>query len=135
MIALHRLATVVEFVDGGDEIQILGDRQVLVEAESLRHVADLQADPRRVADDVEPQTRAAAAVRLHQPAQHPDRGRLAAAVGAEKAADLARRHREREAVDDLARPITLVQVAHIDHQFASVIGVPAAHRCGRTSIG
>ena len=123
-----------EFVDRGDEIQILGDREVLVEAKTLRHVADLQADPRCVADDVEPQAGAAAAVGLHQPAQHPDRGGFAAAVGAEKAADLTRRYREREAVDNLARAVTLVQIVDVDHQLAVMGRAPMVFASRRAHL-
>jgi hypothetical protein len=36
-----------EFVDGSYEIQILGNRQILIEAESLRHIADLWAHQRQ----------------------------------------------------------------------------------------
>ena len=54
--ALHdradRLASIANLVDAGDEVEVLEDRQVLIEAEALRHVADLAADLDAVADDV-----------------------------------------------------------------------------------
>ena len=81
---------------------------------------------------IEPEAGAAAAVRPDQAAQHADRGRLAAAVGAEKAADLARRHRKRQAVDDLARAVTLVQIVNVDDQFG---GHGAGGPTGRTCTG
>src|SRR6185312_11329271 len=90
---------VAYLVEPGDELQVLGNRQVAVEAEALRHVADLQADARSVVQQVHAETRSAAAVRAQQAAQHADRGGLAAAVAAEEAADLAFRHLQREAID------------------------------------
>ena len=101
-------------VEPRDELQVLGDRQIAVEAEALRHVADLQADARGVAQQVEAETGAAAAVRAQQAAQHADRGGLAAAVAAEEAADLAFRHLQRQSVDHQARAETLAQVVHVD---------------------
>ena len=86
----HRLARVRHLVDVGDEIEVLLHGEVLVEAELLRHVADLAADQRRLADDVEAEAGAAAAIGDEQAAQHADGRGLAAAVGAEKSADLAR---------------------------------------------
>ena len=102
--ALERLvdpaAAVGQPVDSPDELEVLRDRQVLVEAEALRHVADLALDPRRLAQDVEAEARAAAAVGGEQAAEHADRRGLAAAVGPQEAVDLAPAHLEREAVDD-----------------------------------
>ena len=46
MMSSHRRAPVRHLVDARDEIQVLDDRQVVVEAELLRHVADLAADRR-----------------------------------------------------------------------------------------
>jgi hypothetical protein len=50
-------------VDAGDEFEILAHRQVIVEAEALRHVADAGFDLGRVGADVVTETRAAALVR------------------------------------------------------------------------
>ena len=75
--------------------------------------------PWRVAEDVEAEAGAAAAIRRKQAAQHADRGRLAAAVGAEKAADLAASRPQRQALDDLARAVTLAQIVDVDHEFVS----------------
>src|SRR5208337_5248222 len=109
-----------------------GDREILIEAESLRHVADPQAYLRRVADDIQPETGSAPSIRLDQPAQHPNRRCLAAAVGAEKAADLACRYGEREAIDDLALAVSLMQVTHIDD---AISGHELGEGMGRTSMG
>ena len=82
-------AGIGEAVDAGDELQVLQDGEVLVEAEALRHVADVALDLLALGADVEAERRAAAAVGREQPAQHAQRGGLARAVGAEEAVDLA----------------------------------------------
>ena len=93
-----RLAPVGHLVDPRDEIQVLDDGQVFVEAEPLRHVADLRggsaARSRRMS---RPRQVPAPPSGVEQAAQHADRRRLAAAVGAEEAADLARRDLQRRA--------------------------------------
>ena len=53
---------------------------------------------------------------VEQAAQHADRRRLAAAVGAEKAADLARRDLEVEAVDHVPRAEALAQLVDVDDE-------------------
>ena len=52
MIVADRLSAVRHLVDARDEVEVLEHRQVLVEAEALRHVADLAADFVRLGDDV-----------------------------------------------------------------------------------
>ncbi len=99
-----------EAVDAGDELQVLQDRQVLVEREALRHVADVVLDLLALGADVVAERRAAAAVGRQQPAQHAQGGGLAGAVGAEEAVDLAAAHAHR-------------QVAH-DHLAAEGLGQP-----------
>ena len=44
----HRRARVRHLVDAGNEFEVLGDGEVLVVAEALRHVADLPPDRRSV---------------------------------------------------------------------------------------
>src|SRR6516164_7825463 len=85
---LDLLPPVAQLIDARDEVEILEDGEVLIEAETLRHIADLPADARRLAGDVETETGALAAIRRQQSAEHADGGRLAAAVGPEEAADL-----------------------------------------------
>ena len=89
MAARASLRRIGEAVDARDELQVLQDRQVLVEAEALRHVADVALDLLALRADVVAERRAAAAVGRQQPAQHAQRGGLAGAVGAEEAVDLA----------------------------------------------
>ena len=85
----HPLAAPVHGVEAADEVEVLADREVLVEAEALGHVADLALDRPRLLDDVVAEAGAAARVGREQAAQHADGRGLAAAVGAEEAADLA----------------------------------------------
>ena len=113
---LHRLPRARHLIDVGDEIEVLLHREVLVEAELLRHVSDLAADARGVADDVVAEAGAAAAVGHQQAAQHADGRRLAAAVGAEKAADLALRDLEIEPVDHAPRAEALAQPVDVDDE-------------------
>ena len=89
---LRLLLRVGEAVDAGDELQILLDGKVLIEAEALRHVADVALDLVALGQDVVAERRAPAAVRREQPAHHAQRRGLAGAVGAEEAVDLAAHH-------------------------------------------
>ena len=93
------LAAIGEMVEAGDEEQVLLDRQVLVEREFLRHVADFALDPGAVAPHVEAEHRPLARVGRQQAADQPDRRGLAGAVGAEEADDLARCDAQRDVVD------------------------------------
>ena len=68
----------------------------------------------RLADDVVAEAAAFAAVRSQEPAEHADGGGLAAAVGAEEAADLPFRDREIEALDHFQVAKTLAQPVHVD---------------------
>ncbi len=110
MISLDRRPAVRHLVDAGDEVEVLEHRQVLVEAEALRHVADLAADFVRLGDDVVAEALARAAVGLEEAAEHADGRRLAAAVGPEKAADLALGDLQVQALDHLEVAEALAQV-------------------------
>src|SRR5216683_3730145 len=131
-------------VDAGDEIEVLEHGEILVETEPLGHVADLAADPRSVADDVHAEAGPGAAIRRQQAAEQPDRRRLAAAIGAEEAADLATGDLQVEVLDDLARAETLAQAAHVDDEAAQLAvthsgvthcGPALPGAAGRTSTG
>src|ERR1700731_2488147 len=86
------LAPVRYFIDARDQVEVFEDREVFIEAELLRHVASFAADQRGFADDVASEASAAPAIGDEKAAKHADGGSFAAAVGAEKAADLARAH-------------------------------------------
>src|SRR6185369_6220895 len=85
--AVHHRAPIGQLVQPRDEVQVLAQREVVVEPELLRHVAHVAADLARLRAQVQPQAHALARIRGEQTAQHADRRRLAAAVRAEEAAD------------------------------------------------
>src|SRR5262249_37758582 len=72
-------------VETRDEFQVLAHRQVLIETEALRHVADLALDLMRLRADVVAEAGALAFVGREQPCEHADGRGLARAVGTEKA--------------------------------------------------
>ncbi len=73
------------------EGQVLGDAQVVPQAEALRDVAE---PPPRRARRRRPEEQRLAFGGRQQPEQHADHGRLAGPVGAEQSDDLAAAHRE-----------------------------------------
>ena len=113
-------------VDAGDEVEVLADRQVFPEREALRHVADAALDLAALLADVVAEAGAGAGVRRQQPAHDADRGRLAAAVGAEEAEDLAALDLQRQVVDDVLVAEALVQPAHVDRPGAAAGALIAA---------
>src|ERR1700737_86025 len=127
-----RFTPVRHVVHACDEVEIFKNRQVLVEAELLRHVASLAADQRGFTDNVMSEASPAPAIGDEKPAQHSDSSGLAAAVGAKKTADLAPAHLQSEPVDDFAGAKTLPQVADVDGEVRHG-GPPFA--IGRTATG
>jgi hypothetical protein len=113
---LHRLPAVAHLIDPGDEIEVFKHREILVEAEALGHITDLSPNARRIRDNVQPETGSAAAVRRQQTAEHADRRRFAAAIGAEEAADLACGHLQIQAMHDFMCAKAFLQVAHVDDE-------------------
>ena len=88
------------------QLEICADRQLLVEREALRHVADAQAR-REVARPRRPSEQFGAPVAdAQQAGEHLHRRRLAAAVRAEKAEDLAAPDAEADVIDgvEIAEP-------------------------------
>ena len=81
---------VAQAVEPRDELQVLAHRKVLIQAEALRHVADLALEPVGVAADVVAEAAPLAAVGRQQAAEHADGGGLAGTVGAEEAVDRCR---------------------------------------------
>ena len=120
---LNPLRAIRHPVHARNEAQILANGQIFPERETLRHVPDLALDRLGFADDVVAETRALAAVGCKEPADHANRCGLAAAVGTEKAEDLAAPYVEREVLDDVLVAEMLVEAAHIDDR---IIGIVAA---------
>jgi hypothetical protein len=93
------LAPIGKVVEPRDEEEVLFDRQILVEREFLRHVADFALDPRAVAAHVEAEHCPLAGVGRQQAADHTDRRGLAGAVRAKETDDLARCDAQVDVVD------------------------------------
>ena len=101
------LAAGLDGVELGEVAQVVETREPLVEAAlAPEHVADPLADPARVLDDVPAEHARAARRRDQQRDQHLDRRRLAGAVRAEQAEELALADREADPSDrlDVVRP-------------------------------
>src|SRR6202040_4144169 len=90
---------VADAVDGGEEGDVLVDREVAVEREALRQVADPAAEVDALPDGVEAAGADGAAVRRQQPEDDAQGGRLAGAVRADQAEHLAAGHPEADVVD------------------------------------
>ena len=103
-------------VHARDKVEILADAQVLIEAEPLRHVADLPLDGSRLRNHIVAEACSATIVRPKKAAQHADEGGLAAAVGAEKSIDLAATNLKIDMVDNRAAAEPLGHSAHVDGQ-------------------
>jgi hypothetical protein len=82
-----------------EELDVLGDAQVRVQGELLRHVPDLRRHQVRLPGDGEPLDAGVARVGAQHRGEHPDQRRLARAVGPEQPEHGALRHAEIHAVD------------------------------------
>ena len=102
-------------VDAGDELEILAHRQILIQAEALRHVTDLALDLLGLGADVVAKARACAGVWREQAAQHADRRGLAGTVRAEKAVDRAALDLQRQVAHHHAAVEAFRQAVDIDH--------------------
>src|SRR5690606_9654092 len=85
-------------------------------------VPHAQLDPARFAPQVVAQALALARVGFEQAAQHADGCGLAAAVGAQEAADLAAPHLDGDVVDHGASAKALGQAAHVDGELVTHAG-------------
>src|SRR6185312_8448108 len=74
-------------VDASDEFEVFAYRQVFIEAEALRHIADARLDLVGFLADVVAEAGAGPLVRRQKPAQHADCGRFARSVGPKEAVD------------------------------------------------
>src|SRR5439155_11766819 len=101
-------------IDAGKEVEVLVDRQIVVEGKLLRHVANLLAHAlgAQLADLArEPHV---AGTRLEQAAEHLDRRGLPRPVGAEQSVDLAVAHLEIDSLDRLEGAEPLPEAAGTD---------------------
>src|SRR5262249_33489574 len=106
------------------------NREILVKAETLCHVADALLDLGCLRANVEAEAGAFAGVRRQQSAEHADRCGLAAAIGAEKSHDDAARHFDIEIVDDRLVAEPLGQAVHADGRRRAVHGCTSSTSTG-----
>ena len=115
---IDRLYAVRHLVNPGNEVEIFKHCQVFVEAEFLRHVANITTDQPGVADNIAPKAGAGALIGPQQTTEHSDRCRLAAAIGPKEAADFPSPHRQIQTIHNDTGPKPLAQAAHIDNEVA-----------------
>src|SRR5262249_45826938 len=94
--------------------QILGSRELIVEADHVRQVADAALDRQRLARRIEPEHAHLAAGNFGQAEQHQDGRGLAGAVRPEQTEDLTAPDRERDVVDGDGLPVGLGEAARLD---------------------
>jgi hypothetical protein len=117
---------VADEVDLGGELDVLVDRQVPVEAELLREVADAALEERGVLDDVEAQDGGPTRGGREKAAEHAEDRRLAGPVRTDEAEHLPFPDLEVEGADGLDVPEGLGEALRLD-------GRDIAHR-GRPSV-
>ena len=113
-----------EAVETGRVAQVLATGQPAVEAHRVGQVADPALDQARLALRVEAHHPGLAARRLGQAEEHQDRRRLAGAVLAEQAEDLAPADDQVEVVDRGERPVALGQPTGPDDDVVVRAGTP-----------
>jgi hypothetical protein len=101
-------------VDARDEFKIFAHREVIVEAEALRHVADAIFDLRRLGADFVTEAGAAALIGRQQPAQHADGGGLAGAVRPKEAENGAASDLHGQVAHHLTAAERFGQAMHVD---------------------
>ncbi len=111
---LDRLAPFGQFIETRDESEVLLYRQILVEREPLRHVADLVLDSARLLDDVEAEHGSLSRVGRQQAADHTYSGGFAGAVGTEETDDLALGDAQRDIIDHRVWAVALGQTGDVN---------------------
>src|SRR4029450_4445535 len=130
-------------IEPRDKLQVLAHREILVEAEALRHVADVALDLVRLPANVVTEAGAAAFVGGEQAAQHADGRGLARAIGTEEAVDLPALDAHRQiahglaAVEGFRRPSDIDgdvrRRGHSARPSTTLTGWPTRSRSGRSS--
>ncbi len=110
--------------------QVLADGHLAVQRESLRHVAELAPHLHAAGLDRAAEQRRRALRRRQQAGEHLHGGRLAAAVGAEEAEDLAALDRQGDVVDRHEVPEAAGQALGVDGDF----GAGLARRDGELGV-
>jgi hypothetical protein len=103
-------------LDLGDERQVFGDRHVGVERRRFRQVADAPLGLDRLIKDIEAGDDGFAVRGRHVAGQDPHGRRLAGAVRAEEAEDLAALDAEADVVDGRDTAISLREVLDLNHE-------------------
>jgi hypothetical protein len=117
-------------VQVAEEIEVLRDGQILIEAEALRHVADAGMSPRGIHRHVMAKDGDAARSRAQQACDQPQQGRLAGAIRPDQASDhprldLRRNTRQRDVLSGKDVPQILDDgERHRATGSAIVIGMP-----------
>src|SRR5262249_49540956 len=129
-------------IEARDEFQVLAHREILIEAEALRHVADVVLDLVRLCADVVAEARAATFVGSEQTAQHADGRGLARPVRPEEAVDLSALDAQRQIAHGLAPVEGFRQALDLDGDIgrrrhprcpsATLTGWPTRSRSGRS---
>src|SRR2546428_843763 len=102
-------------VEARREAQVLLDRQVAVEAEGLRAVADARLERRHVAAQIVAEDGRLAGLDLAEPCQRAQERRLPGAVGPDDAHDLAPLEHEIDAAERAPAAVALLEGAEPDH--------------------
>ena len=114
--------------DPRHELEILVHGQVVPQREPLRHVAKLGAHLLGVAGHLVAEHAHGAGRRLEQPAEHPDRRRLARSVRAQEAVDARARDGQVDVVDRDELAETPREAARLDGRCIARAGRLSVHR-------
>ncbi len=111
---IHKVLSRLQLIEPRHEHQVLFNRQVGVEREFLRHIADFAFDLTALRGKVIAEHRAAAGIGVQQAAHHADRRGLARSIRSEKADNLAGPHRHGHIIDHALAAIGFDQAMHVD---------------------
>src|SRR5262249_32773809 len=110
------------------EIQVLVEREPVVEARLLEHDAEVAAAFNRILDDVDAVDQRLAAVRPQDGAEDVQQRRLAGTIGPEQRKQLARRHLEAHIVERKRAAIALAHAFDLNGGHRSCRQCPLSYR-------